>query len=88
MGQGPAVGAAGGKLVLTLKENSWVEIRRPGQPKLIARELRAGSTQSFDVRENDTLIVGKPGAVSASLAGAQLALPQEAGKTYSLVNIK
>ncbi|WP_028104436.1 helix-turn-helix domain-containing protein [Pseudoduganella violaceinigra] len=86
--QAPVVGAAGGKLVLTVKEDSWLEIRRGGQAKLVARMARAGSTETFTVRENDVLIVGKPGAVSASLAGGPLALPQGPGKTYSLVNIK
>ncbi|MCE3265218.1 MAG: family transcriptional regulator [Pseudoduganella sp.] len=84
----PAVGAAGGRLVLTVKEDSWIEIRRPGQGALIARLVKAGSTETFNVREKDLLIVGKPGGVSANLAGAQLELPQVAGGTISRVNIK
>lgn len=87
-GQAPAVGTAGGKLVLNVKEDSWVEIRRAGQPKLIARMVRAGGTESFNVRADDVLIVGKPSAVSASLAGGKLELTQGPGKSYALVNIK
>lgn len=87
-GQAPAVGTAGGKLVLTMKEDSWIEIRRAGQPKLVARMARAGSTETFDVRADDVLIVGKPSAVDANLAGGKLQLTQDAGKSYSLVNIK
>ncbi|XLZ70465.1 RodZ domain-containing protein [Massilia sp. SR12] len=85
---GPAVGAAGGKLTLTVKEDSWVEIRRPGQAALIARLVKAGSTETFNVREKDLLIVGKPGGVNANLAGAQLELPAVPGGTISRVNIK
>ena len=87
-GQAPAVGNAGGKLVLNVKEDSWVEIRRVGQPKLIARMVRAGGTETFNVRADDVLIVGKPSAVSASLAGSKLELTQGPGKPYALVNIK
>ncbi len=87
-GAAPAVGAAGGKLVLAVKEDSWVEIRRAGQPNVTRGVVRAGSTQTFNVRADDVLIVGKPGAVSASLAGGKLDLPQGAGKSYALVNIK
>lgn len=85
---GPSVGAAGGKLTLTVKEDSWVEIRRPGQSSLIARLVKAGSTETFTVREKDLLIVGKPSGVNANLAGAQLELPQVPGGTISRVNIK
>jgi len=87
-GQAPAVGAAGGKLVLNVKEDSWIEIRRAGQPKLVARMVKAGSTESFNVRADDVLIVGKPGGVSANLAGGKLDLTQGPGKSYALVNIK
>jgi cytoskeleton protein RodZ len=87
-GSAPAVGAAGGKLVLTVKEDSWVEIRRAGQPNLTRGTVKAGSTQTFNVRADDVLIVGKPGAVDANLAGGKLELTQSPGKSYALVNIK
>jgi len=87
-GQAPVVGPAGGKLVLTVKEDSWIEIRRTGQPKLVARMSKAGSTETFNVRADDVVIVGKPGAVSASLAGGKLELTPGPGKSYALVNIK
>jgi cytoskeleton protein RodZ len=87
-GQAPAVGAAGGKLVLTVKEDSWIEIRRPGQSALVARLVRAGSTETFNVREKDLLIVGKPSGVNANLAGGQLELPPVPGGTISRVPIK
>ncbi|WP_090444581.1 RodZ domain-containing protein [Duganella sp. CF458] len=87
-GAAPAVGSAGGKLVLTVKEDSWVEIRRVGQPNVTRGTVRAGSTQTFNVRADDVLIVGKPGAVSANLAGGKLELTQGPGKSYALVNIK
>jgi len=83
-----AAPATAGKLVLNVKEDSWIEIRRPGSNSLIARLVKAGSTESFDVRAKDLVIVGKPAAVQATLAGAPLDLPPVPGGTIARVNIK
>jgi cytoskeleton protein RodZ len=83
----PAAGT-GHELVLKVKEDSWVEIRRPGTTSLIARLVKAGSTETFDIKDPAMLIVGKPGAVEATLGGTPLALPTIPGGTISRVNIK
>jgi cytoskeleton protein RodZ len=83
----PAV-AGGGKLVLKVNEDSWVEIRRPGSNALIARLVKAGNTETFDVRARDLVIVGKPSGVQATLQGAPLELPSVPGGTIARVNIK
>ena len=74
--------------MLKVNEDSWIEIRRPGSNSLIARLVKAGDTQSFDVRAKDLIIVGKPSGVQATLQGAPLDLPQVPGGTISRVNIK
>ncbi|WP_374362595.1 helix-turn-helix domain-containing protein [Pseudoduganella danionis] len=79
---------AGTQLVLKVNEDSWVEIRRPGAASLISRTVKAGSTETFDIKEPALLIVGKPGGVEATLGGTALALPPVAGGTISRVNIK
>ncbi len=84
----PVANGVGHQLVLKLKEDSWVEIRRPGGKPLISRLVKAGSTETFDIKDPSLLIVGKPTAVEATLAGAPLALPTIAGGTISRVNIK
>ncbi|ELX09874.1 transcriptional regulator XRE family [Janthinobacterium sp. HH01] len=85
----PAPVAAGGsQLVLKVTQDSWVEIRRPGTTPLISRLVKAGSTETFDIKDPALLIVGKPGGVEATLGGAPLALPPVAGGTISRVNIK
>lgn len=84
----PVAAEGGHQLVLKLKEDSWVEIRRPGATPLISRLVKAGSTESFDIKDPALLIVGKPSAVEATLGGAPLALPTIAGGTISRVNIK
>ena len=84
----PALSAGGTQLVLKVTEDSWVEIRRPGTTSLISRLVKAGSTETFDIKDPALLIVGKPGGVEATLGGAPLALPPVAGGTISRVNIK
>lgn len=84
----PAVSGAGHQLVLKVTEDSWIEIRRPGTTSLISRLVKAGSTETFDIKDPALLIVGKPGGVQASLGGAPLPLPLIPGGTISRVNIK
>ena len=86
----PAAAAAVGAntLVLKVEQDSWVEIRRPGSTPLISRMVKAGSTETFDIAGPATLVVGKPGAVQATLRGAKLDLPTVAGGTISRVSIK
>ncbi|WP_332852448.1 helix-turn-helix domain-containing protein [Duganella sp. S19_KUP01_CR8] len=87
----PAAAAAtanGTQLVLKVTQDSWVEIRRPGTTPLISRLVKAGSTETFDIKDAALLIVGKPTGVEATLGGAPLALPPVAGGTISRVNIK
>ncbi|KQQ31934.1 XRE family transcriptional regulator [Duganella sp. Leaf126] len=83
-----AASATGTPLVLKVNEDSWIEIRRPGAAPLISRLVKAGSTETFDIKNPSLLIVGKPAGVQATLGGAPLALPQSAGGTIARVNIK
>jgi cytoskeleton protein RodZ len=78
----------GHQLTLKVSEDSWVEIRRPGTTPLISRLVKAGSTETFDIKDPALLIVGKPNGVQATLAGAPLPLPTIPGGTISRVNIK
>ncbi|MBB3118821.1 helix-turn-helix domain-containing protein [Pseudoduganella violacea] len=83
-----AAAAAGGTLVLKVSVDSWVEIRRQGGSPLISRLVKAGSTETFEIKDPALLIVGKPDGVQATLRGAPLELPRVAGGTISRVNIK
>lgn len=84
----PAAATAPGTLVLKFTDDSWVEIRRPGKPSLIARLVKGGSTEQFEINDAALLIVGKPGHVQATLRGQPLALPEVPGGTIARVNIK
>ncbi len=83
-----AAPAAANALVIAVREDSWIEVRRAKGAPLIARLVKGGSTESFDITEPVTLVVGKPSAVNATLRGAAVALPPVAGSTVSRVNLK
>lgn len=85
----PAAAATGpATLVLKFTDDSWVEIRRPGKASLIARLVKGGSTEQFEINDAALLIVGKPGHVQATLRGQPLPLPEVPGGTIARVNIK
>ena len=84
-----APAAGGNALVVAVKEDSWLEVRKAGGGKpLIARLVKAGNTETFDITEPVTVVVGKPEAVTATLRGANVALPLMPGKKFSRVALK
>jgi len=80
--------AGANTLVLSVREDSWIEVRPQGGKALISRLVKAGSTETVDVPGTATLVVGNPNGVSATLRGAAVALPPVPGKTVSRVTIK
>jgi cytoskeleton protein RodZ len=86
---GVAAAAPGANaLVIDVREDSWIEVKRATGAPLISRLVKGGTTESFDITEPVTLVVGKPGAVSATLRGAAVVLPPVAGSAISRVNLK
>jgi len=83
-----ATAAAGANaLVVTVRDDSWIEIRRSKGAPLISRVVKAGSTESFEISEPVTLVVGRPGGVTATLRGAAVDLPV-AGSAAARVSLK
>jgi cytoskeleton protein RodZ len=86
---GATTPAAANALVLNVREDAWIEVRpAKGGTPMLKRMVKAGSTETVNVDQPVRVIVGNPGAVSASLRGAPVALPLVPGKTYSLVNVQ
>lgn len=84
-----APAAAGANpLVLAVREDSWVEVRDAQGKALVRRMVKAGETASVEISGPSTVIVGKPGAVTATLRGAPLALPPMQGSTISRVKVQ
>jgi cytoskeleton protein RodZ len=80
--------ASANALEIAVREDSWVEVRRAKGAPLISRLVKGGSTETFEISEPVTLVVGKPTAVNATLRGASVELTRVAGSTISRVNLK
>ena len=74
-----AAPAGANALVLTVNADSWVEVRRAKGAPLLSRMLKAGSTETVEVSEPVTLVVGKPSGVSATFRGNAVELPSTKG---------
>ena len=70
----PAAAAIGNPLVLNIQQDSWVEIKRADNTPVIARVIKAGSVETFDIAEPVTLTIGNIAGVEATLRGAPLEL--------------
>ena len=77
--EAPAAPAGANALVLTVNADSWVEVRRAKGAPLLSRMLKAGSTETVEVSEPVTLVVGKPSGVSATFRGKAVELPSTKG---------
>jgi cytoskeleton protein RodZ len=71
----PAAAAAPDALIVSVREDSWIEVRplKKGRP-LFSGMVKGGTIETITVAEPATLIVGKPGAVDATLRGVTVPL--------------
>jgi cytoskeleton protein RodZ len=79
-----APAAGGDALVLTVKEDSWIEVRRAKGKPLLSKLVKAGSTETVEIKEPVTLVVGNAAGVEATLRGAALPLPPTSGTVARL----
>ncbi|MDR6583021.1 hypothetical protein HBH1_01045 [Herbaspirillum sp. BH-1] len=74
-------------LRLSFREDSWVEIRRADKSTVISRLLKAGTTETFDVSDATTLIIGNASGVDATLRGQPLDLKSPGGSNVARLNL-
>lgn len=89
--QAPAVAAtaaARNPLVLNIQEDSWVELKRADNTPVVAKVIKAGSVETYDVSEPLTLTIGNIAGVEASLRGAPIALASAATGNVARVFLK
>lgn len=84
----PAAAAAPNALILTVREDSWIEVRQPKGPKLFSGLVKAGRIEAVTVSGPVTLIVGRPSAVEVTLRGQPVPLPVVAGGRVARVNLQ
>ncbi|MDB5841706.1 MAG: hypothetical protein JWQ23_3658 [Herminiimonas sp.] len=65
-------GATGGELSVTLREDSWITLRRPDRTSIVSQMYKAGTTESFKIDGPVQLIVGNARGVDATLRGVPL----------------
>jgi cytoskeleton protein RodZ len=69
----PATGS-GGELSLNFRQDSWVDVKRADNTVLISRLVKAGSTETVDMSQPVSIIIGNLAGVDATLRGAPLDL--------------
>jgi cytoskeleton protein RodZ len=84
----PLAPVSSNALVLTVRQDSWIELRSNGAAPLISRTVKAGSVETFDITRPVQLVVGNASGVAATLRGAPLALAPAAGGTTSRMTIE
>jgi cytoskeleton protein RodZ len=75
-------------LVLNLREDSWVEIRRADNSTLVSRVMRAGSSERFDIAGPVTLVVGNARGVDVTYRGEPLSLKSGAKNNVARVRVQ
>lgn len=80
----PAAATGGDALVLSVKEDSWIEVRRASGRPLLSKLVKAGSVETVEIKEPVTLVVGKAAAVQATLRGAPLPITPTKGTVARL----
>ena len=79
--------ASNGKdqLVFNVREDSWIEVRRASDKSvLLSRVVKAGTSESVEVSEPVSVIVGNAAGVDASLRGAPVELKSSGGNVARL----
>jgi cytoskeleton protein RodZ len=81
-------------LVFKLREDSWLEVRRSNPNNtgasniLISRVVKAGSTETFDVAEPLSIIIGNAAGVEMSLRGNPVDIKADAKTNVARLNLK
>lgn len=76
-------------LVLQLREDSWVEIRRVADKRvLISRLLKGGTSEPFQISEPISLVIGNAAGVDAVLRGVPIDLKVDKNANVARLDLK
>lgn len=81
-------GTAANSLVLNFQKDSWVEIKRADNTLVVAKVMKAGSVETFDISGPVTLTIGNIAGVEASLRGTPLKLANAATGNVARLHLK
>jgi cytoskeleton protein RodZ len=80
--------SGGNELVLKMREESWVELKRADGAIVAARLMEAGAVESFSLKEGVRLVVGNASGVDATLRGEPLDLQSKARANVARLNLE
>ncbi len=83
-----SVGGAKDMLILKMREESWVEIKRPDDSVLVSALLAAGTTETVKINGPVTMTIGNAGGVDATFGGKSLELKAGARSNVARLNLK
>lgn len=85
----PASSANGANsLVIRVRQDSWVEVRSAGGKPLIARVVKAGETETFDVTDPVAVVIGNASGVDATLRGSPVELKAPGNGNVARLTLK
>lgn len=75
-------------LVLKIREDSWVEIKNSSNRTVFAQLSKAGTTETFEVKEPLSLVIGNAAGVDVTLRGSALEPKASARSNVARLNVK
>lgn len=84
----PAPAPTATNIVLTVTQDSWIEIKRADKTVLISRVVKAGSTEAFELTKPASLVVGNAAGVNVVVRGKPLDLKPIAKTNVARVELK
>ncbi|HTN67255.1 MAG TPA: RodZ domain-containing protein [Burkholderiaceae bacterium] len=84
----PSVAGKNDLLSLVLRQDSWIEIKRADSSVVVSRLARAGTTETFEIVEPVSLVVGNAAGVDATLRNVPLDLKSGASTNVARINLK
>lgn len=82
------VSGVGNPLTFTVREESWIEIKRNDNSIVVARVFKAGEMETIDIHDPVTLVVGNVAGVKASLRGQPVDLLNGATGNVAHIRLK
>jgi cytoskeleton protein RodZ len=79
---------AANSLVLTMRQDSWVDVKRADNTTLTSRVMRAGSSETFELTGPLMVTVGNARGVDATVRGTPLDLVATTRNNVARVNVK
>jgi cytoskeleton protein RodZ len=84
----PAATVGADVVVFKFRENSWIQVKTEGGAILIARLVKAGTEESFSVKQGLQVRIGNAAGVDALLRGQPLTISSERGSNVANFTVK